>query len=139
MFDRRGRGNGKSNSFFNCADEYRKKVAKERRDSFAFCNAEGKCLRDIQAEINANECQRAHESYKLKCVGEHDSDEDRKQMREEQRKSFEFRNAECKRQRDLQYVMEADERHRVHVSYEEKWAGEKYADEYKKITAEKQR
>ena len=35
--------------------------------------------------------------------------------------------------------MEADERHRVHESYEEKWAGEKDADEYKKITAEKQR
>ena len=35
--------------------------------------------------------------------------------------------------------MEADERHRVHESYEEKWAGEKDADEYKKITAEEQR
>ena len=33
------------------ADEYRKKVAKEQRDRFALRNAEGKCLREIQAEI----------------------------------------------------------------------------------------
>ena len=60
-------------------------------------------------------------------------------MREEQRKSFEFRNAEGKRKRDLQAEMEVDERHRVYESYEENWAGEKDADEYKKLTAEKQR
>ena len=90
------------------ADEYRKKFAKERRDIFALRNAEGKCLRDIQAEINADECQRAHERYELKCDGERDADEHRKQMREEQRKIFEFRNAEGKRQRDLQAEMEAD-------------------------------
>ena len=35
--------------------------------------------------------------------------------------------------------MEADERHRVHESYEDKWAGEKDDDEYKKITSEKRR
>ena len=35
--------------------------------------------------------------------------------------------------------MEADERHRVHEIYEEKWAGEKDDDEYKKLTAEKRR
>ena len=63
------------------ADEYRKKVAKERRDRFALRNVEGKCLRDIQAEINADECQRAHESYELKCAGERDADEHRKHMR----------------------------------------------------------
>ena len=63
------------------ADKYRKKVVKEQRDSFALHNAEGKCIRDIQAEINADECQRAHGSYKLKCAGEHDADEHMKQMR----------------------------------------------------------
>ena len=56
------------------ADEYRKKVVKERRYSFAIRNVEGKCLRDIQAEINADECQRAHESYELKCALERDAD-----------------------------------------------------------------
>ena len=45
------------------ADEYRKKVAKEQRVIFALRNSEGKCLCEIQAEINVDECQRAHESY----------------------------------------------------------------------------
>ena len=105
------------------ADEYKKMVAKERRDSFAIHNAEFKYLRDIQAAINDDECHRAHESYELKCDGECDADEHRKQMREEQRKSFEFRNAEGKRKCDLQSEMEADERDKVHESYEDKWDG----------------
>ena len=60
-------------------------------------------------------------------------------MGEEQRKIFEFHNAEGKRQRYLHSEMEADKRHRVHERYEEKCAGEKDANEYKKLTAEKQR
>ena len=84
------------------ANEYKKKVTKERRDSFALFNTEGKCFCEIQAEINDDECQRAHESYELKCAGDCDADEHSKQMREEQRKSFESRNTEGKRQRDLQ-------------------------------------
>ena len=110
------------------AYEYRRNVVKEQRDRFDLHNAEGKCIRDIQAKINVDEGQRVHESYKLKCAGERDTDEHRKQIREEQRKSFEFRNAEGKRQRDLQAEMEAYERHKVHEIYEEKWAGEKEAD-----------
>ena len=54
-------------------------------------------------------------------------------------KSFEFRNAEGRRQCDLQAEMEADERHRVHDIYEEKWAGEKDGGEYKNLTAEELR
>ena len=57
------------------AEEYRKKVAKELRDIFALRDAEGNFLRDIQAEINADECQIAHESYEMKCAGESDVDE----------------------------------------------------------------
>ena len=60
------------------ADEYMKRIAKKRRYRFALRNAEGKCLRDIQAEINTDECQIAHESYELKFAGECDADEHRK-------------------------------------------------------------
>ena len=96
------------------ADAYRNKVAKEQRNIFALRNAEDKFIHEIQDEINVDECQRAHESYKLKCAGERDANEHKKQMREEQRKSFEFRNAEGKRQHDLQAEIEEDERHIVH-------------------------
>ena len=69
----------------NCADEYRKNIAEDRRDSLSFCNAEGKCQRDFQAEVNAEDCHRVHESYELKWAGERDADEYRKKVTKEQR------------------------------------------------------
>ena len=69
----------------NCADEYRKNIAEDRRDSLSFCNAEGKCQRDFQAEVYADECHRVHESYELKWTGERDADEYRKKVAKEQR------------------------------------------------------
>ena len=68
----------------NCADEYRKKIAEDRRDSLSFRNAEGKCKRDFQAEVNTYECHRVHESYELKWAGERDADEYRKKVAKEQ-------------------------------------------------------
>ena len=41
----------------------------------SFRNEEGKCQRDFQAEVNADECHRVHESYELNWVGERDADE----------------------------------------------------------------
>ena len=69
----------------NCADEYRKKIAEDRRDSLSFRNVEGKCQRDFQAEVNADKCHRVHESYELKWSGERDDDEYRKNVVKERR------------------------------------------------------
>ena len=69
----------------NCADEYRKKIAEDRRDSLYFRNAEGKCQGDFQAEVNADECHRVHGSYELKWAGERDADEYRKKFAKKRR------------------------------------------------------
>ena len=69
----------------NCSDEYRKNVSEDRRDSLSFRNAEGKCQRDFQAEVNADECHRVHESYELKWSGECDAGEYRKKVLKERR------------------------------------------------------
>ena len=69
----------------NCADEYRKNIAEIRRDSLSFHNAEGKCQRDFQAEVNADEFHIVHESYELKWAGERDADEYRKKVEKEWR------------------------------------------------------
>ena len=69
----------------NCADEYRKNIAEDRRDSLSFRNAEGKCQHDLQAEENADECHRVHESYELKWAGEREADEYRKKFVKERR------------------------------------------------------
>ena len=50
-----------------------------------------------------------------------------------------FHNEEGKCQRDFQAEVNTDECHRVHESYELKWAGERYADEYSKKAAKEQR
>ena len=69
----------------NCADEYRKNIAEDRRDRLSFLNEEGKCQRDFQAEVNADECHRVHEIYELKWDGERDDDEYRKKVEKERR------------------------------------------------------
>ena len=50
-----------------------------------FRNAEGKCQRDFQAEVNLDECHRVHESYELKWAGERDADEYSKKDAKERR------------------------------------------------------
>ena len=62
-----------------------KNIAEDQRDSLSFRNAEGKCQRDFQAEVNADECHRVHESYELKWAGDHDADEYRKKVAKERR------------------------------------------------------
>ena len=42
----------------NNAEDYKKKIAKERRKSFDFRNAEGKCQQDHQAEKDADNLKR---------------------------------------------------------------------------------
>ena len=69
----------------NCADEYRKNIAKDRRDSLSLRNAKVKCQRDFQAKVNADECHRFHESYELKWAGERNADEYRKKVAKERR------------------------------------------------------
>ena len=69
----------------HCADEYSNNIAEDQRDSLSFRNAEGKCQRDFQAEVNADECHRVHESYELKWAGERDADEYRKRVAKERR------------------------------------------------------
>ena len=57
----------------------------DRRDSLSFRNVEVKCQRDFQAEVNADECHRVHESYELKWAGERDADEYRNKFAKERR------------------------------------------------------
>ena len=51
----------------------------------SFRNAEGKCQRDFQAEVNSDKCHRVHESYELKWAGKRDANEYRKKVAKEWR------------------------------------------------------
>ena len=76
----------------NFADEYRKNIEEDRIDSLSLLKAEGKCQRDFQAEVNADEFHRVHESYELKWAGERNADEYRKKVAKERRDSFALLN-----------------------------------------------
>ena len=73
------------------AEDYKKKIDKERRESFAFSNAEVKCQQDLQAEKDADYLQRVHKSYTLKWAGDNDARSHRQHMAKELRESFLFR------------------------------------------------
>ena len=55
------------------AKDYKKKIAKEQRESFAFHNAEGKRQQNLQAEKDPDDLQQVHESYTLKWAEENDA------------------------------------------------------------------
>ena len=84
------------------ADEYKKLTAEKQRERFAFQNTEGKCQRDVQTEMEADGSNRENESYDLKWNGGSDAKDYKKKIAKERRERFAFRNAEGKRQRDLQ-------------------------------------
>ena len=55
------------------------------------------------------------------------------------RESFAFRNGDARRIRELFAQREAGRMHEEHESYELKWAGERDADEYGKLTSQERR
>ena len=121
------------------ADEYKRQLAQQRRESLAGRNAEGRQIRDLESIMKADDQAREHESYELKWAGERDADEYKRQLAQERRESLAFRNAEGHRIRDLKSTMKADDQAREHESYELKWAGERDADEYKRQMAQERR
>ena len=121
------------------ADDYKREMAQERRDSFAFRNAEGRRIREVEGQMKEEDQHDAHESYELKWAGERDADQYKRDMAQERRDSLSFRNAEGRRIRDLEGQMKTDDQHNQHESYELKWAGERDANDYKREMAQKRR
>ena len=74
--------------------------------------------------MEADELNREHKIYELKWDGDSDAEDYKNKIAKEQRESFDFRNAEGKRQRDFQAETDADYLQRVHESYTLKWAGQ---------------
>jgi hypothetical protein len=121
------------------AQAYQRKLAEERRDSFAFRNKEGhrQRLDEEQRELEAR--NKEHESYELKWAGEKDAHAYQRTLAEERRDSFAFRNKEGHRQRLDEEQRELEARKKEHESYELKWAGENDAQAYQRTLAGERR
>lgn len=114
------------------AQDYLDKCRMERRESFAFRNAEGVRQRKEEEERKSKEKMEEHERLELKWQGERDAEEYLKKCARERRESYAFRNAEGRRQRMEEEERQAKEQYDEHVRLEHKWAGERDAEEYRK-------
>lgn len=121
------------------AEAYKKSLAEQRRESFAFRNQEAHNQRVEESVRQAAARNAEHESYELKWAGERDADAYQKQLDEERRKSYKFRNDEGHRQREEASIRRYQEQASEHESYELKRAGEKDVEAYKQKMAEERR
>lgn len=120
-------------------EEYKKRCAQERRESYAFRNAEGLRQRQEEQERKAEEAFRVHERLEHKWAGEDDAKEYLKLCEQRRRDSFAFRNLEGRRQRVEEAERKADERAIEHERLELKWAGEDDAKKYLEQCARERR
>lgn len=120
-------------------EAYKKQVADERRDSFAFRNQEGRIQREGEAERRSDDNEDSHASYELKWKGEKDAEAYKKQLESERRDSFAFRNQEGRKQREEEKERRQEKQNSDHASYELKWDGERDAADYKKQLEEERR
>jgi len=111
-------------------DKYKKRCAKERRESFAFRNAEGKHQRQKESERLDEEKNAAHKRFEFKMSGEHDADKYRAQCEKERRESFALRNAEGRRQRQEEEDRIQKEKNDAQNYFELKMAAKRDVDKY---------
>jgi hypothetical protein len=121
------------------AEEYRRKMDQERRESFANRNKEGRRQREFQLEQKGIELAESHQSYELKWTGERDAEAYQQKLKEERRDSFAFRNKEGHRQRKEDSARASQEQQSEHESYELKWGSEKDAEAYKRKLEQERR
>ena len=155
------------------ADDYRRQMAEERRQSYAFRNAEvkrhrdkfpcchihllygfetehflssllfdnfqGRRIREEEDQVRAEEAAAESDSIQLKLAAERDADDYRRQMAEERRQSYAYRNEEGRRQREEEEQQRIDQVIDESESIQLKLAAERDADAYRRQMAARKR
>jgi hypothetical protein len=117
----------------------RKANADFRRKSFAFRGGDARRIRATFERIQAEGQQREQESIQLKLASARDAVAYQKQLEEDRRKSFAFRNKEGSKQRTTMKEHGYEEMALEHASYELKWGGQQDANAYKQKMEEERR
>ena len=121
------------------AKSYQSEQEKERRESFAFRNKEGRRQREFEIQQHNKIVLQEHESFELKWAGEKDAEEYVRRQEALKRESLHFRNKER-----LQHAKVLEELRLLALeketeSYVLKWAGESDAKAYKAEIEEERR
>ena len=121
------------------AEDYKRQMAEQRRQSLAFRNEEAGRIRHLESKTKEVDYQDEHESYELKWAGERDAEDYKKQLAQEEREDLAFRNAEGRRIRDEEIDLKVKAQSDKEDSYQLKWAGERDAEDYKRQLATEER
>jgi hypothetical protein len=121
------------------ADNYKKKMDEERRQSLAGRGHELRRQREEQMEQLAKQMSEDQQSYELKFAGERDANAYREKMNEERRKSLAGRNKESARHGEVMKELRNIFQEREAESYVLKWAGDNDAKAYLAKVAEERR
>jgi len=120
-------------------EEYLRKYEQDRRDSLAFRNQEGRRIRQLQENDKNEEILNRQQSNELKWAAEKDAEEYKRKCEQERRESLVFRNQEGRRIRHLEENIKNQEISSRQESNELKWAGERDAEEYKRLCEQERR
>ena len=111
-------------------EEYKKKMAEERRQSHQFRLLEARQQRMKLQTLQEEETAKEHEGFLLKMEGERDADAYRKKMAEERRKSLAGRGAESRRHAAAMQELRSLAQEKEAESFLLKMEGERDAKEY---------
>jgi len=120
-------------------EEYKKSLAQERRDSFAFRGEDFLRARDATSQIESDNKMDEHLSFELKRAGEKDVEKYKQLMVEERRASFARRNEQGHHHREVMEELKTLAREQDAESFVLKWAGEDDVKEYKAQQEEERR
>ena len=121
------------------ADAYKKQCAQDRRDSYAFRNAEGVRHRAVMEELKALSLEKDHEDFILKWAGEYDAKVYTADQAKQRRESLAFRNKEGKRHRDLEEEARSADLQKAHDEELLQAACQKDVESYKASCAARDR
>ena len=109
---------------------YREKTAKERRDSFAFRNEEGRKQREKWSQRQCMEAEVAHHGYELKWASEQDVEAYKIKLEKVRRESLNHRNQERAQHAKVMEEIQSITKEQNSESLILKWAGENDTKEY---------
>ena len=113
-------------------DDYRKKLAQQKRESMVFRGQEFVRQREITSKSQAHDKEQEHEYFEMKRDAEKDVQKYLADEREERRKSMAGRNEERSHHAKVMKELEQVAREKEAESYVLKWAGEKDVQEYER-------
>jgi hypothetical protein len=119
--------------------EAKKESADQRRKSFLFRGGDAKRIRNLRSEWKEEDIKSEHESTELNRAVARDTDNYKKKIDEERRKSLAGRGQELRRQREKQMEQLAKQMNEDQQSYELKFAGERDANAYREKMNEERR